>query len=107
MPGAISEAEPPCVVFYCLLGRVGTQGALAESGQVRISDSPLEARSRHGAPHVLLGWGDQISGVERRREQGAGAASQEVLRVAGQEQPLPPSRRFEYLHSQTLMAGSF
>lgn len=29
LPGAISEAEPLYVMFYCRLGRVGTQSALA------------------------------------------------------------------------------
>lgn len=91
LPGAISEAEPLHVMFYCQLGRVGTQGALAQVGQVKISDPHPKACgcSGHGAPRVPLGWGDQIGGVEHRREQGAGAASQEVLWVPGQEHPLP------------------
>lgn len=33
LPGAISEAEPLCVVFYCWLGMAGTQAALAQTAR--------------------------------------------------------------------------
>lgn len=75
-----------CVLCFT----VGWAGlaALAQTGQVDISD-PSQSPWLFWA--VLLGCGDQVGGVEHRREQGAGAASQGTLWVAGQEQPLPPA----------------
>ena len=80
------------------------------NGQVKISDSPPEASSRAGCgaqgeqelelgPSASRGRkgtpgrGDWVSGVGHRREQGVGAASHEVVWVAGQERPMPPSRQ--------------
>lgn len=54
LPGAISEAELLCVVFYCQLGRVGTQGALAQTGRVKISDPLPKLVAVLGMEHQVL-----------------------------------------------------
>lgn len=116
MHDAISEVEPLHVVHYCLLCRFGTQSALSYTGLCAmarrkfLTPPPPEASGRAGCgaqreQELELGrsasqdrkgthgWGDWVSGVGHRREQGMGATFPEVVWVAGQEKPMPPSRR--------------